>query len=114
VDKAFAVEIRLDPKFQAEGIKVTKAQVIDKQIDNQKKNAKNEKGISIYIICNNGLNGKLLLKAIDKQEQEFGRSFAISKMEGNNAGYVDFIFDERVQLSDAKYFSLEKVENKHN
>ncbi len=107
VDKAFEIDVRPNQKLQASGIKVTKAQTFMRDKEGEKKTGEKEKGISVYIICEKGLNERLLLKAFDGKDEEIGRSSAKSDLK--DAGYIDFIFDDRVQLSDASYFTMEEI-----
>jgi hypothetical protein len=103
VENALAIDIRLAQDLQKSGIKATNAQLMEKQTDT----GKEINGMSVYIVCGNGLSGKLLLKAIDKRNNEIGRTNAKVSFEANDAGFVDFIFDKRVALPSAQFFILE-------
>lgn len=64
--------------------------------------------VSVYLACNKGYEGKLLLKAFDAENLEIGRKTVDVKLATDDAEYFDFEFDERTPLNIATYFTLNK------
>lgn len=55
-------------------------------------------GISLYLISDQAFDGKLMLRVVDAAGKEVGRSTVELKRAAGDAGYVDFVFDERTPL----------------
>jgi len=62
----------------------------------------NDNKISIYFIFEEDFKGTVTVKAFDKQMQEVGRVKQELSGKKDDAGYVDFVFDERTNI-DPKY-----------
>jgi len=62
----------------------------------------NDNKISIYFIFEEDFTGIITVKAFDKQMQEVGRVKQELSGKKDDAGYIDFVFDERTNI-DPKY-----------
>ena len=62
----------------------------------------NNNQISIYFIFEEDFTGTITVKAFDKQMQEVGRLKQEISGKKDDAGYIDFVFDERTNI-DPKY-----------
>ena len=62
----------------------------------------NDNKISIYFIFEEDFTGTITAKAFDKQMQELGRVKQELSGKKDDAGYIDFVFDERTNI-DPKY-----------
>ncbi|MDR2144854.1 MAG: hypothetical protein LBE91_00135 [Tannerella sp.] len=66
-----------------------------------------EKEVIVYTIFEGDFDGKLVLKAFDKNDEEIGRSAVAVKEESDNSRFVEFPFDNRTPFSQIQYFILE-------
>jgi len=64
-------------------------------------------GITLYLVFEQAFEGRLLLRALDAEGHEVGRSTAEEKRAAGDAGYVDFAFDERVPLLTVDHVELQ-------
>ena len=62
----------------------------------------NDNKISIYFIFEEDFTGNVVVKVFDKQMQEVGRLKQEISGKKDDAGYIDFVFDERTNI-DPKY-----------
>ena len=112
VDVAMALDVRLDASMQPTGLKATNAEPFGvprpvQGVDGKKDTTAN--GVSVYLVASAAADGKLLLRAHNKQNQEIGRALASAQIPAGSAAYIDFAFDERVKLGEAEYFTLAKA-----
>lgn len=63
--------------------------------------------LMMYLIYNNDFNGTIRVKAFDEKGLEYGRASAMVKGKKGEAGYVDFVFDKRVNLEAKSKFIIE-------
>ena len=66
------------------------------------------KGISVYLMSENGFDGSLRLIALSNGA-EVGRVTVAAKIDKGDAQYVDFGFDERVPLTSVDQYTLAVV-----
>jgi hypothetical protein len=64
------------------------------------------KKVTIYLIAKKDFSGKLLLKALNDEEKEIGRSSLQVSIKKDEAKYVDFIFDARTHLLQTESFTI--------
>jgi hypothetical protein len=62
--------------------------------------------ITTYVLSDKPFAGTLLLRALDDAGKEVGRTKAAVKRDADDAGYVDFSFDERVPLHTVSRFEM--------
>ncbi|HET8647473.1 MAG TPA: hypothetical protein VFO85_18390 [Vicinamibacteria bacterium] len=62
-------------------------------------------GVTLYLVHEGAFAGTLLLRALD-EGREVGRARATVKKAAGDAGYVDFVFDERVPVGALSTFEL--------
>ena len=67
-----------------------------------------KKAILVYAVFEQDFDGKLLLKATDKNNQEIGRSIVVVTETADNSKFIEFPFDERTTLTLIKQLKLEK------
>jgi hypothetical protein len=65
-------------------------------------------GVTVYLVHDAAFAGTLMLRALD-EGREVGRARATVKKEAGEAGYVDFVFDERVPVAALSAFELGAV-----
>lgn len=65
------------------------------------------KRVSVYLISNKAYQGKVKLKAFDRNQKEIGRSVVDVSLKEDDAQYFDFKFDSRTPLLQAESFSIE-------
>jgi len=66
-----------------------------------------KKEVIVYTIFENDFDGKLVLKAFDKNDEEIARSSVSVKEKSDNSRFVEFPFDTRTSFSRIQYFTLE-------
>ena len=64
------------------------------------------KKVTIYLIAKKDFKGKLVLKALNEDKKEIGRSSLDVSIKQDEAKYVDFIFDSRTHLLQTEYFVI--------
>lgn len=64
------------------------------------------KKVTIYLIAKKDFSGKLMLKALNEDKKEIGRSSLDVTLKQDEAKYVDFIFDSRTHLLQTEYFVI--------
>lgn len=94
-----SAKIVSDPTFDVNFEECKAEKVYGAEADKTKK-------VNVYLIAKNNFNGKLILKAFDKNKKEIGRSNLTISIKKDDAKYVDFSFDERTQLLETEYFSI--------
>lgn len=62
----------------------------------------------IYGIFKQDYNGKLLVRALDKDNLEVGRATQTVNRKTDDAEYLEFEFDKRTPINLVEYFTLEK------
>lgn len=62
----------------------------------------------VYTIFKQDYNGKLLVRALDKDNLEVGRATKTVNYKADQAEYVEFEFDKRTPINLVEYFTLEK------
>lgn len=65
------------------------------------------KEVIVYTIFEKDFDGKLVLKAFDKGNQEIGRSVVALKEASDNSRFVEFPFDKRTSFTLIKYLLLD-------
>ncbi|MDF3027704.1 MAG: hypothetical protein K0S23_2011 [Fluviicola sp.] len=91
IQKAFDVKVSIDPQLKTKGIEVGKTQVASDS-------AGTDNLLTVYVIFNQNFKGKLTAKAFDDKKLEMGRSSVEVQGKKDEAKYVDFHFDRRVNL----------------
>jgi outer membrane murein-binding lipoprotein Lpp len=64
------------------------------------------KKVTVYLIAKKDFSGKLILKALDENKKEIGRSNLEVSIKKDEAKYVDFIFDARTHLLQTESFII--------
>ena len=62
--------------------------------------------INTYLVLSKPMERQLVLKALDADDVEIGRAMAILRSKADEAGYVDFEFDQRTRMIAVKGFHL--------
>ena len=65
--------------------------------------------MSLYIIFNKDFNGKVILKALDENNLEVGRSVVSVNGKTNKASYINFPFDDKTPFTSIKLLKLERI-----
>ena len=94
LDKAGNSSIKLSENLSKKGIKLGGHKI--------ETLSGNDNKISIYFIFEEDFTGTITVKAFDKQMQEVGRVKQELSGKKDDAGYIDFVFDERTNI-DPKY-----------
>lgn len=94
LDKAGNSSIKLSENLSKKGIKLGGHKI--------ETLSGNDNKISIYFIFEEDFTGIITVKAFDKQMQEVGRVKQELSGKKDDAGYIDFVFDERTNI-DPKY-----------
>ena len=94
LDKAGNSSIKLSENLSKKGIKLGEHKI--------ETLSGNDNKISIYFIFEEDFTGTITVKAFDKQMQEVGRVKQELSGKKDDAGYIDFVFDERTNI-DPKY-----------
>ena len=66
-----------------------------------------KKEVIVYTIFENDFDGKLVLKAFDKDNAEIARSSVSIKEKSDNSRFIEFPFDNRTSFNQIQYFILE-------
>lgn len=88
IDKRLEVEVELSPKAVDLGLSKTVAKGAG--IDNK------SRGISVYLISQKPVTGKLVAKAFNTDGQEIGRAITEADFAADDAKYVTFRFGEEM------------------
>jgi hypothetical protein len=91
VDEAFSNAISLDEPLKAKGLTLGRTMV--KGTDSSSDNI-----VTAYFIFEKDFKGKLTAKAVDDKGLEFGRASVTITATTGDAGYYDFIFDNRTNI----------------
>lgn len=94
LDKAGNSSIKLSENLSKKGIKLGGHKI--------ETLSGNDNKISIYFIFEEDFTDTITVKAFDKQMQEVGRVKQELSGKKDDAGYIDFVFDERTNI-DPKY-----------
>ena len=86
IDKQMVVNVELSAKMTQRGITRSIAKAIG--MDHP-----GTKGITVYFVAKDPFNGKLIAKALDKDEVEIGRCVVDVEFATDDAKYVTFEFD---------------------
>lgn len=92
VDKTLECEITISKSLEKKGIKAGTFS-IDKINPGANKNK-----LTLYLIFEKDFKGDLIAKAYDKKGLEIGRSKIQASGKAQEAGYFDFLFDERTDI----------------
>jgi hypothetical protein len=98
--KALESEVVLSDELKKNGIGTGK-------LDFTSEKDASDNVLQMYLIYNNDINGTIKVKVLDEKGLEYGRSSAVVKGKKGEAGYVDFIFDKRVNLEGKSKFIME-------
>ncbi len=90
VDKKMLVPIELSPAVGAKGITHTAAKALGVGVP------ETSKGFTIYLIAQRPYEGPIIAKAFDKAGAEIGRSRVKVSFTADDAKYVAFEFDSRM------------------
>ena len=106
IDKfGLAGEIRVEPGLAEAGVTATRIQRM-KGDDGSLP----PRGVCVYVIFDQAFDGALMLKVLDKQDREIGRSTVAVTQPKGSAQFTDFVFDERTPLHIAACYLLQKGE----
>lgn len=90
VEKAMGVNVEVSPALTEKGIIKGKVIVSDSSAtDNM---------LSVYMIFPKGFDGEMTARVFDQGNAEMGRSKVKVTAAGEEAKYVDFVFDKRTNL----------------
>jgi hypothetical protein len=67
----------------------------------------NKNTVSLYLISDQSINTKLKLKLYDKQGVEMGRLEKTIKQDAGQAGYHDFVFDDRISIENKSKITID-------
>jgi 5'-3' exonuclease len=99
-DKSFIKkEIRVKKELQA-FLNATRCEI--NQMDSLQRNV-----AVVYAIFENDFDGKLVLKAFDKNDEEIARSAVFVNEKSDNSRFVEFPFDNRTSFLQVQYLTLE-------
>ncbi len=62
--------------------------------------------IVLYTVFNKDFNGQLILRMLDKNNQEIGRQLTSVNKKAEESDFVEFSFDKRTQIAAAERYSL--------
>ena len=94
LDKAGNSSLQLSEELSKKGIKLG-----GHKIENL---SGNDNKLSVYFIFEQDFTGTVMVKVFNKQMQEVGRIKQELSGKKDDAGYIDFVFDERTNI-DPKY-----------
>ena len=94
LDKAGNSSLQLSEELSKKGIKLG-----GHKIENL---SGNDNKLSVYFIFEQDFTGTVMVKVFNKQMQEVGRIKQELSGKKDDAGYIDFVFDERANI-DPKY-----------
>ncbi len=100
VKKALECEVVLSDELQKKGLHTGK-------LDFTSQKEATDNGLMLYMIFDNDFNGTVKVKVFDEKGLEYGRTSAAVKGKKGEAGYIDFIFDKRVNLEGKSKFVME-------
>jgi hypothetical protein len=94
--------VKVDPgdKFKERGFKITTAK--RKSITGA-----TGKSVELYVISTNKAMVELIMIVYDDKSQEIGRSKVKATFEDNDAKYIDFDFDKRVDMNLAGTYAVD-------
>lgn len=97
VDTTLTIPLELSADLQAKGISKTAAKTGGAGIS---------KSVTVYLIASKPFNGELLAKAFDKDGQEIGRAKTKVELGADDAKYITFNFDSRMDSNLVVRFSI--------
>lgn len=100
VEKSLQCEAVLNEALKKNGLQT------GKMIFSSQKDA-TENILSMYFIFEKDFNSSVSVKAFDEKKLEYGRAAAVVKGKKGTAGYVDFVFDKKVNLESKSTFIFE-------
>ncbi len=100
VEKSLQCEAVLSEQLKSTGLKTGKI------IFAAQKDA-TDNILSMYFIFDKDFASTISVKAFDEKGLEYGRTSALVKGKKGTAGYVDFIFDKKVNLENKSKFIFE-------
>lgn len=100
VEKSLQCEAVLNEALKKNGLQT------GKMIFGSQKDA-TENILSVYFIFEKDFASSVSVKAFDEKKLEYGRATATVKGKKGTAGYVDFIFDKKVNLESKSTFIFE-------
>ena len=100
VEKSLQCEAVLSEQLKSNGLKT------GKMIFAAQKDA-TDNILSMYFIFDNDFASTINVKAFDEKGLEYGRTSTLVKDKKGTAGYVDFIFDKKVNLENKSKFIFE-------
>jgi hypothetical protein len=99
------VAVSTTPAVAEAGLRVERASRHEEKADAEKA-ADKKPAITAYLVADKGFAGTLLLRALGPDGKEVGRAKVAVKQVAGDAGYFDFVFDERVPLGTTDKFEL--------
>lgn len=97
VDKGMSVMVEMSDDAVASGLSTTVAKQLP--LD--------QHGVAIYLVAEKTLRTGVMAKAINSEGQEVGRTTVQAEFAADDAKYVEFHFDEHVDLQLTKKFVVE-------
>jgi hypothetical protein len=91
VEQTFSAEVNVDSKLLDKGIKTGK--IVIRSTDTTKDNI-----VSVYLIFNQSFNQKISAKVFTQDGLECGRVTQIVQGNKDEAKYIDFVFDKRINI----------------
>ena len=95
-----AVNIQISEPLKEKGLSAGKYYLSKNQEGNKNK-------ISLYLITDQAINAKLKLKLFDKKGVEMGRLQKTIKQGEGEAGYHDFVFDDRISIENKSKITID-------
>lgn len=103
VDKTLQCEINLSDNLVNQGLSTGKFSIEDS------KNIGENNILVLYIIFEDDFKNTLTAKAYDKQNLETGRAKIEVEAKSGDAGYFDFIFDERTYIEVKSKIMIDQI-----
>ena len=97
-------EVKVSEELNA-FLEVTRCEISD---GIRQKDSTLTKGFVVYTVFEKDFEGKLVLKAFDKNDKEIARSVLEVNEKSDNSRFVEFPFDKRTAFDLIKYLSLDK------
>ncbi len=91
INKTLALDIKVSENLISKGLQTGKSLI-------ETSEAGNKNILTLYIIFNQDFDETVFLKAFDKNNLEIGRVNIKISGKKDEAGYYDFVFDERTKL----------------
>jgi hypothetical protein len=91
IEKATKINIELSENLKNRGLSLGKTKL-------DSKNGGRHNVLNIYLIFDKKLNRNVLLKVLNNQNEEIGRTKSLISGDAGDAKYLDFIFDKRTNI----------------